>query len=45
MSDLIKPIVPMNNLLTRRRFMVATGSLAALGAAPALAQRIRVDPN
>src|ERR1700742_4750509 len=25
--------------------MVATGSLAALGAAPALAQRIRVDPN
>ena len=46
MSDLIKPIVPMSNLLTRRRFMVATGSaLAALGAAPALAQRIRVDPN
>jgi TolB protein len=36
----------MNNVLTRRRFMVATGStLAALGAAPALAQRIRVDPN
>jgi TolB protein len=44
-SDLIKPIVPMNKLLTRRRFMVATGSLAALGAAPALAQRIRVDPD
>jgi TolB protein len=36
----------MSNVLTRRAFMVATGStLAALGAAPALAQRIRVDPN
>jgi TolB protein len=36
----------MSNVLTRRRFMVATGStLAALGATPALAQRIRVDPN
>jgi TolB protein len=36
----------MSNLLTRRRFMVATGSaLAALGAAPALAQRIRIDPD
>jgi TolB protein len=45
-SDLIKPIVPMNNSLTRRRFMAATGSaLAALGAGPALAQRIRVDPD
>jgi TolB protein len=44
-SDLIKPVVRTNTLLTRRRFMVATGSLAALGAAPALAQRIRVDPN
>jgi TolB protein len=45
-SDLIKPIVPSNTRLTRRRFMVTTGSaLAALGAAPALAQRIRVDPN
>lgn len=46
MSDLTKPAVPMSNVLTRRAFMVATGStLAALGAAPALAQRIRVDPN
>ena len=45
MSDSIKPIVPMNKPLTRRRFMMATGSLAALGVAPALAQRIRVDPN
>jgi TolB protein len=45
-SDSIKPIVPMSSVLTRRRFMMATGStLAALGAAPALAQRIRVDPN
>jgi TolB protein len=45
-SDLIKPIVPMNNSLTRRRFMAATGSaLAALGVGPALAQRIRVDPD
>ncbi len=46
MSDLTKPVVPTNNPLTRRRFMVASGSaLAALGVGPALAQRIRVDPN
>ena len=46
MSDLIKPTVPMSNVLTRRTFMTATGSaLAVLGAGPALAQRIRVDPN
>jgi TolB protein len=45
-SDLIKPTVPMSHLLTRRTFMAATGSaLAAFGAAPALAQRIRVDPD
>jgi len=45
-SYLTKPAVPMSNVLTRRRFMVATGStLAALGATPAPAQRIRVDPN
>jgi len=45
-SDLTTPTVSMSNVLTRRRFMVATGSaLAALGAAPALAQRIRVDPD
>ena len=46
MSDLIKPIVPMSNVLTRRAFMAATGSaLAAWSAAPALAQRIRIDPD
>jgi TolB protein len=45
-SDLIKPAVPMSNVLTRRRFMVASGTaLAAFGTAPALAQRIRIDPN
>src|ERR1700759_2449085 len=37
----------MNNSLTRRGFMMATGStLAALGAGPAFGQgRIRIDPN
>jgi TolB protein len=45
-SETTKLIVPMNNVLTRRRFIAATGStLAALGAGPALAQRIRVDPG
>src|ERR1044072_3023890 len=33
------------NLLTRGRFMLAAGSLAALGAARARAQAIRVAPN
>jgi TolB protein len=45
-SDSTKTVVPASNVLTRRRFMMATGStLAALGTGPALAQRIRVDPN
>jgi TolB protein len=45
-SDSTKTVVPASNVLTRRHFMMATGStLAALGTGPALAQRIRVDPN
>ena len=45
MSDLIKPVFPASNHLTRRTFMATGTALAALGVAPALAQRIRIDPD
>ena len=50
MSESTKAIFPMNEdrFLTRRRFMMATGStLAALGTGPAFAEqpRLRIDPN
>src|SRR3984957_5880626 len=47
-NESTKAVFPMNKVrfLTRRRFMMATGSaFAALGAGPAFAQRLRIDPN